>query len=155
VWAGAAILLAAYLLPAIRSAGAGGTAVLRELTAVRRLPHVLLGVGLLALASGTALLWMASGGLSLDWLARPRGIAYLVGAFAAFAAAAVGIAVNIPGANRIGRISAATQSSEVPVTAAEADLIARLRERVTRGTQAVAWLLVVATAAMAIARNLA
>jgi hypothetical protein len=40
--------------------------VLRELTAVRRLPEVLLGVALLTLASGASLLWVASGGLLIS-----------------------------------------------------------------------------------------
>jgi uncharacterized membrane protein len=64
VWAGAAILIAGHLMPAVRAAGAGGAAVMKQLTVVQRLPAKLALLGITAIASGGYLLWIESAGLS-------------------------------------------------------------------------------------------
>jgi uncharacterized membrane protein len=51
LWAGAAILIAGFLMPAIRAAGPGGSAVMRQLTVVRKLPEILATVGIVAILS--------------------------------------------------------------------------------------------------------
>jgi len=149
VWAGAAILIALYLLPAIRSAGPGGAAVLRELTVRKRLPEVLVVVGLAALVSGAYLLWVDSGGLELAWLVRPQGLCYAIGAIASLGVVVIGLAINIPGAKLIGRLSARAAERGTALTGEEAELAQRTAARIGAGT------LAVTTAAMAIARTLA
>jgi len=155
VWAGAAILIALYLLPAIRSAGPGGAAVLRELTVRKRLPEVLVVVGLAALVSGAYLLWVDSGGLELAWLVRPQGLCYAIGAIASLGVVVIGLAINIPGAKLIGRLSARAAERGTALTGEEAELAQRTAARIGAGTLAAAALLAVTTAAMAIARTLA
>jgi hypothetical protein len=51
LWAGTAILIAGFLMPAIRAAGPGGSAVMRQLTVVRKLPEILATVGIVAILS--------------------------------------------------------------------------------------------------------
>ena len=154
-WAGGAILVALYLLPAVRAAGPGGAAVLRELTVSRRLPEALLAAGLAAIASGALLLWIDSDGFRVAWFARPQGVSYLIGALAALGVVAIGLAVNIPGAKLIGRLTSAAAARGTPLTAAETELLQRTAARVGRGTLAGAALLTITTATMAIARTLA
>jgi hypothetical protein len=62
------------------------------------------------------------------------------------------MAVNAPTANKIGAINQAAAKRGGPPTPEEAALLARLQARLGVVTQIVAFLLVLATAAMAVAR---
>ena len=52
IWAGAAVLVAVYILPAAKAAGPRGAAVLRQLTVVRKLPQTLLALAAVTVVSG-------------------------------------------------------------------------------------------------------
>ena len=152
VWAGAAILIAGYLMPAVRAAGAGGSAVMKQLTVVQRLPAKLAVVGITAIASGGYLLWVESSGLNSHWMATGPGITYCAGAFATLLAAIIGFGINIPTANRMGRLAVMVHARPEGATSTETQTLNRLAVRISRGTRAVALLLLVATASMAVAR---
>jgi uncharacterized membrane protein len=152
VWVGAAILIARHLMPAVRAAGPGGVAVMKQLTVVQRLPFKLALAAILAIASGGYLLWIDSTGFSPSWLKTGPGITYCFGSIAAFLAAAIGFGINVPTANRMGALAAVVNARPSGVTAEEGKTLEQLASRVAQGTRAVAWLLIVATVAMAIAR---
>ena len=154
IWAGAAILIAGFLLPAIRAAGPGGASVMRELTLVRKLPEILATIGIVAILSGGYLYWIASGGLRSAWLHSWTGSIYTLGAVASLIAAFIGIGINIPTANRIGALAATLHSSGAQPTAEQSKILSGLALRVARGTRAVAVLLAIAAATMAVARYL-
>jgi len=152
IWAGGAVLLAWHVMPAIRAAGPAGAAVMKELTVVQRLPARLVASGIVTIATGGYLLWVESGGLSLAWLRTGPGATYALGAAATLLAATVGFGINIPAAIRMGALAARTQTQPGGAAPEENATLRRLAALIARGTGAVALLLVVAVAAMAIAR---
>lgn len=152
VWTGGAILIAMHLMPAVRAAGAGGAAVMKQLTVVQRLPAKLAILGIASIVSGGYLLWIESAGLSSSWMRSGPGITYCVGATATLLAALVGLCINIPAANRMGALAAAVQARAEGATAEENQTLDRLAARIATGTRGVAMLLVLATASMAVAR---
>jgi hypothetical protein len=152
VWAGAAVLIAGHLMPAVRAAGAGGAAVMKQLTVVQRLPAKLAILGIMAIASGVYLLWIKSAGLSSNWMSTGPGITYCAGAIATLLAAIIGFGINIPAANRMGALAAAIHARAEGATSDGNQTLGRLAARIARGTRAVALLLILATASMAVAR---
>jgi hypothetical protein len=154
MWAGGAVLIALYILPPARPAGPAGSAVLRELTAVRKLPEVLLGLGLVTILSGIYLLGVASGGFQPAWLHSGRGIGYLLGATAAVIAFATGSAINIPTARQIGKLASQAQSTGAALTPEQEKTLRRLSLRLLQGIRAVAALVTFAATLMAISRYL-
>jgi len=155
MWAGGAVLVALYVLPAARASGPAGSVVLRELTAVRRLPEVLLGLAVVTILSGIYLLGAASGGFRPQWLHSGRGVGYLLGGAAALIAFAIGSAVNIPTARRMGVLASQVQSIGAPPSPEQEKTLRRLSLRLLQGTRAVAALVTLATTLMALARYLA
>jgi hypothetical protein len=113
IWAGAAILMALYVLPAAQAAGPGpgGAAVLRQLTTVRKLPQTLLTVAALTILSGIYLVWLASTGSHDGWFASRVGLGYTFGGVTALIAFLIGALINNPTANRIGVLTRAAQAS--------------------------------------------
>jgi uncharacterized membrane protein len=154
IWVGGAILVAAFVLPAARASGPSGAAVLRELTAVRRLPEVLLGLAALTLASGAYLSWVASRGLQPAWFHSQAGWGYTLGAAVALLAFLIGLLINIPTARRIGKLTNEVKGSGTAPTVAQAQMLQRFTQRLLRGTRAVAALVVASSALMAVARYL-
>jgi uncharacterized membrane protein len=155
MWTGGAVLIALYILPAARAAGPAGSVVLRELTAVRRLPEVLLGLAVVTILSGIYLLGVASGGFQPEWLHSGRGVGYLLGGTAALIAFAIGAAINIPTARRIGVLASQVQSTGAPPIPEQEKTLRRLSLRLLQGIRAVAALVTIATTLMALARYLA
>jgi len=154
MWAGGAVLIALYILPAARAAGPAGSVVLRELTAVRRLPEVLLGLAVVTILSGLYLLGVASGGFQPEWLHSGRGLGYLVGGTAALIAFVIGSAINIPTARRIGVLASQVQSIGAAPTPEQEKTLRRLSLRLLQGARAVAAFVTIAITLMALARYL-
>jgi uncharacterized membrane protein len=154
IWVGGAILVAAFVLPAARASGPAGAAVLRELTAVRRLPEVLLGLAALTLVSGAYLLWVASWGLKPAWFHSRAGCGYTSGAAVALLAFLIGLLINIPTARRIGKLTREVKASGTMPTVLQAQMLQRRTQLLLRGTRAVATLVVASSALMSVARYL-
>ena len=127
---------------------------LRELTAVRRLPEVLLALAVVTIVSGIYLFGVASGGFQSAWLHSGPAVGYLLGGAAALIAFVIGSAINIPTARRIGALATQVQTSGAPPTAEQANTLRRLSVRLLQGTRTVAALVAIATALMALARYL-
>lgn len=138
IWAGAAILIALYILPAAQAAGPGGAAVLRQLTTVRKLPQTLLTVAALTILSGIYLVWLASTGSNGGWFASRVGLGYTFGGGAALIAFLIGAFINIPTANRIGVMTRAAQAISGGITPEHNEMVRRLTVRLLWGTRAVA-----------------
>ncbi len=151
-WAGGAILLAWHVMPAVRASGAGGAAIMKQLTVVQRLPLKLVVAAITTLVSGGYLMWVESGGLNSAWLLTGPGITYSAGAIATLLAAIIGFCMNIPAAIRMGALAATVAARPGGGTPEEAQTLGRLAALIARGTQSVASLLIVAVGAMAVAR---
>jgi hypothetical protein len=151
LWVGAAVLNAAYLIPAVMAAGPAGGQVMRVMVQVRRLPVFMNSVMGVSLLSGIWLYWQDSGGFSVVWIGSITGIAFTLGALLAFATAAVGHIVTVPTVRKIGQLGAAMVGAASPDQAAE---MAALQRRVLAAARLSAVLVVGATIAMAMARFL-
>jgi uncharacterized membrane protein len=152
LWVGAAVLIAFSIAPAMRATGEAGTTVLRYLTRNQRLPYVLLVIGAVAIASGAVLFWMLGRANPGAWLHSPSGQTFLMGGCAALVAGVIGAGINIPTANRLGKVAAAVRASGSPPSATQTDDIRRLGARLRMGTLAAAGLLIAATLLMGAAR---
>jgi uncharacterized membrane protein len=147
LWTGGAVFIAAFVLPAVRAAGAPGGAVMRALTRRGGAADLIAVFALVTLASGGYLLWIDSAGFAGGWLATGFGAGIATGAVLTLAAFVLGLAHNLPAAYALGRLG-------MPADAAGVARAARLRRRLALGTGTVAFLLVLATIAMAAARRL-
>ena len=151
-WVGSVLFIAALLVPSLRAAGPAGGAVMRHLVEGRRMPIWLMAAAILTLLSGVALYWVDSAGFQSAWLGSGPGRTFGLGGVLALAGGILGGAVNAPTARRLGEVAAGAQAAGRPPTPDEAAEIARLQTRLNRTTNAVAVLLLLAAAAMAVAR---
>jgi uncharacterized membrane protein len=152
LWAGAMVFLAWFLLPALRGSGAAGGSVIQQLVRVRRLPAYLVTVMLLTVVSGLLLFRHDTVTFGAGWMRTGPGMTFSMGAAFALVAATIGVLVNTPTAKRLSALGASIQAGGKPPSADQAATLTMLQARLARASYAAASLLLVATAAMAIAR---
>lgn len=151
-WVGSVIFVARFLVPAVRDSGPGGPAVMQQLTQVRGLPRALIGAALFTILSGIGLYAIDSGGFQSAWLASRQAMIFGLGGVLAIATFILGLLVNAPVGNQLGRIGAAIKARGGPPTPEEAAQLQQLQARLARAGVWAAVLLVLATTAMAVAR---
>jgi uncharacterized membrane protein len=152
IWVGGVLFIAWFLIPTIRGVGPAGGPVMSHIVQVRRLPLVMMVVAILTVLSGLALYWRDSAGFHGAWMQTGTGIVFSFGALLGLASVAVGMAVSSPVGRRLGLLAAAAQAKGGPPSAEEAAEMQRLQARLAAASNLVAALLVLATAAMAVAR---
>jgi uncharacterized membrane protein len=151
-WVGGALFLAAFLIPAVRAAGPAGAPVMSQVVQVRRLPEYMMAAAILTVLAGLALYWRNSAGFLGAWSHTGPGIVFSIGALLGLVGLGVGMSVLAPTGRRLGVLATAAQTRgglPSPDQAAETE---RLHLRLANASNWVAVLLVLATAAMAIAR---
>jgi len=89
-WVGAAVFMAAIVVPAARAAGAEGGNFLERLMQQPRTRAALGGAMVLTVLSGLAMYGRLSGGFQRGWVTSPQGLALGAGAIATILAAAIG-----------------------------------------------------------------
>lgn len=151
-WAGAVIFIATFLLPAIKAVGPAGGPVMANLTQVRRLPAYLMGGVILTVLSGIALYLNDSLGSSTQWMSTGPGKTFAFGGAMGIIVAILGMAVNAPTATRMGALGAAIKASGGPPTPEQTAEMQRLQGRLTNAMRAAAVLILLALAAMSVAR---
>ncbi|HEV8356767.1 MAG TPA: hypothetical protein VGQ17_08405 [Gemmatimonadales bacterium] len=151
-WVGGFMLFARFVFPATRAVGPAAGPVVDQLVRVRKLPRALLGAASLTILSGLGLFWRDSAGFSSAWMASPTGRVFGFGALLSIAAFVVGVSVNNPAAQRLGAITAAIQAQGGPPNPEQAAEMQRLQTRLGVGMQIITVLVLLATAAMALAR---
>jgi uncharacterized membrane protein len=151
-WVGTVLFIAVFLMPSVRAAGPAGGSVMHQLVQARRLPLWLMAAAIVTIASGLWLYWLDSSGFRSAWLGSGPGRVFGLGGAFAILATIVGMAVNTPAGRRLAALTARVQGSGRPPSSEEAAEMQRLQTRLARATIAVAVLLVLATAAMAVAR---
>jgi len=144
------VFVAAFLLPSLRAVGPAGGPVLAQLVQVRKYPIYMMALAILVLLSGIALL--ASEPVS--WMHTATGRTFSAGGAVAIVGAVLGMAMTSPAARKMGALSAAAAKRSGPPTPDEVAELQRLQSKVTSSTRIVTVLLVLATAAMAVARYL-
>ena len=151
-WVGSVLFIAMFLVPALRSVGPAGGAVMRDIVEGRKLPLWLMAASLVTILSGIGLYWVDSDGFQSAWLASGPGRTFGLGGVLALISAVLGMAINAPTARRLGQLGAALRAEARQPTPEEAARMEQLQTRLNRVTLAVAVLLALATLAMAVAR---
>ncbi|MBK6423449.1 MAG: hypothetical protein IPJ95_05930 [Gemmatimonadetes bacterium] len=152
-WVGSALFLALEVGPSLAATGAAGGTVLLELRR-RRYHHGLLYAALVVIASGLGLLWIVSGGMRAAWLASPPGVALLTGAVASVAAVAIALTRIWPAGDRMAALIELIGLARRPPTAEEQATLGRYGAEMGRWSAASTGCLLVAAAAMGVARYL-
>jgi uncharacterized membrane protein YjgN (DUF898 family) len=154
LWVGFACFTAFYLLPAINDVGPDGGKVMAALQR-RGLVTILPILALGTLLPGLWLYWRVSEGLNSQFMGSRFGMALGAGAAIAIVAYVIGMLVTRPAILRAAaimqNIASAPDEQTRQVQVQEA---ARMRARAGVGGRVVAWMLIVATGAMAVARYL-
>lgn len=151
-WVGSVLFFARFLLPTAAALGPAAGPVMDHLTRVRRVPQALLGAGAINVLSGLALYWHDSMGFQAAWLGSRAGMVFGTGGVFALIAIFIGLTVNLPTAKRLGTLMVAIQASGGPPSPEQTAALRALQARLGSALRAVASLLVLATAAMSIAR---
>lgn len=154
LWVGMAVFTGLFLTPAIQDVGPDGGKVMAALQR-RGIMTVLPVLALGTLLSGAWLYWRASVGLDSRFATSGIGLAFGIGGAVSLVAYVVGISVMRPSMMKAVALSQPagpdTSESERQRRLAEAQ---RLRQRAAAAGRLVAGLLLVALAAMAVARYL-
>ena len=151
-WVGSVLFLSAFLFPAVRTLGPAGGPVMSYLTQVRGMPTRLLIAALVTIASGLVLYWHDSLGFHSEWIRSPSAMVFGAGAVCALLAVVVGLLVNNPTAKRVGALAGAIQRQGGPPNPEQAAEMQRLQLRLSGALRVVTVLLLLAVAAMAVAR---
>ena len=153
LWVGSVVFTAVFLVPTVRALGPGGGPVMQQIGQVRKYPTIILIAGFLTVLSGIGLYWRASSGFTnREWLGSGTGITFGIGATLAILTLAIGGTMIAPAAKRAGALGAAIAAGGKPPSPEQAAEMGRLQARLaTLGTLG-AVLLVLTTAAMAVAR---
>ena len=154
LWVGAAVLNAAYVIPAIMASGPAGGQVMRVMAQVRRLPVFMNTVMLTTLLSGGWLYWADSGGLQWSWISSGIGLTFTLGAVLALTAAGLGPWMVLPTVKRLGQLGAAVMASGGPPSPEQAAQMQALQRKLLRGTRVGAALVVMTVIYMAVGRFL-
>ena len=150
-WAGAMIFMAAFLVPSIRDAGPDGAEVAAGLMK-RRFTDILPAAAILTILSGFYLYWRVSGGFDAAYMGSRMGMTYGTGAVAAIVALGLGLGVIRPAMLRAVSISQSLGGSPEEDRQRLLSEAQSLRTRAAASGKVVAWLLVIATLAMAVGR---
>ena len=102
--------------------------------------------------SGILLYWRASLGFEIAWMLAPSGFTFTIGSLAGIITIDIGQLVNAPTAARMSALAQAMQSAGAPPKPAQIAEMQKLQMRLGQAGIAAAILLVISTAAMAIAR---
>ena len=145
IWAGGAIVLGLFVVPAVIDAGPQGGAVMAG-TVRRRMPTVLTTAAALTVLTGARILWIRA---SVDWLQTPEGMVIAIGAAFGLEAFILGVFVQRPTVERLGALGAAIAASGVPPTPDQREQMKALQTKLRTTAKLTAFSLIVATVLMA------
>ena len=153
VWVGMAVFTAVFLGPAMQDAGPQGGKVMEALMKrgmMTALPILAFGT----ILSGVWMYWRMSAGFQASFVTSRLGLALGLGGLMAILGFALGMMVTRPAMMRVAALSQGLAAASEADRAAQMAEIGRLRARGTLASRIGTVLLVLATAAMAIARYL-
>ena len=150
-WAGGAISVAFFILPAQRAIGQPGMLFVRQLMMGQKFRSYMIGAAVLTILSGLTMYIryaMAGGG----WMQTTNAMILGVGAITAIIAAGIGIGYTGTLGKRMLELGGQIQASGGPPTDAQKAEMESLQRKMQSAFRAVAILLIVTVAAMASAR---
>jgi hypothetical protein len=151
-WVGAVFTLFLFVQPTAMALGPEGQRFSVQLTRNARLPTIILGSAVVAVAAGIILLWRMTNGLDLDVIGRHPALGFTVGGVAAILTLALGGLYVYPRTMRLVGIASSLMAQGRPPDADEMRTLGQLRDQ----TRAAGWWvlagLTIAVVAMATAR---
>lgn len=153
LWVGMAIYSTVFLLPSVEEAGPDGGKVMAALQR-RGILTLLPALALATLISGFWLYWQASAGMAAGFGRSGTGIAFGVGGVAALVAYLLGIVLLRPSMMQAASLMAGAAGVSEDERRSRMAEAARLRTRAASVGRMVTVLLLLALAAMAVARYL-
>jgi uncharacterized membrane protein len=151
-WVGTALFTAFFLMPSLRAVGPAAGPVMEQIGQVRRLPLYMMGAMILTILSGIALYWRDSAGFSGPWMRSGPGITFSTGALLGIIVAVLGMAIISPATRRLGMLAASMRAAGGPPSPDAVAEMQALQARTAALTRFGSLLLLLATAAMAVAR---
>lgn len=152
IWAGAAIMLGFFVLPAINTSGPEGGKVMQQIVATNKYPLVMNVVSGLTVISGILLIWHFSGGFKIPWIISVHGGVLVLGGLAAIVAYFLGYFFNRPCGLRMAQIRKEIAGGK-PTEKQIAEINA-IRKKVSASSLYIGALLLLSVATMAVARYL-
>ena len=151
-WVRSVLFATLLLTPALKASGPAAGTVMNQLVGARRMPIYMMASGLLTMAAGIWLLLIDSAMQPGVWMRSGTGMTFSMGGGLAILAFVVGMAVNMPASQRLAAIGSAVAARGGPPTAEEQAQIQKYQGRMSTASKIVAFLLVLCTIAMAVAR---
>ena len=151
-WAGGLFSLAMFIMPSVNSSMPEGGKVMQRMIAGYHFPVYMLTGGALTVLSGLALFDNLSGHFTMSWITAPHGMVLTIGGLSAIIAFFLGILINKPRADRMGKIGQAIMKAGGPPTEAQMAEMTKLRMGITSMTKNIAILILIAVICMAVAK---
>ena len=152
-WVGGSVMTIGFIQPTANGMGSEGAKFMQRLTGPSRLPFFMNLAAPLATLAGLTLYWMDSG-FRPEWIVTGPGLGFTVGGMAGIAAFILGVVVMGPTSVQMGALGKEIQAAGEPPTPAQVSRMQMLQGRLHQGGLWGTVLLVVAVAAMSVARYL-
>jgi len=152
-WAGAAIYLAAFVMPAVKALGPDGGKFMQQLAKTNKLPLVMTIAATTNIVAGILLLWKLSNGFQYDWMVAKHGLVLNAGVLLGIIAYLEGLLVTRPTIIKIN-VLGAQLSTGVPPSQEQLHLMNSYRQKVITANNIAAILLAVTVIAMSLVRYL-
>ena len=149
LWVGAVVFTAFFLMPTIAAAGPGGGAFMREF-GKRKIPQFMMSLMGITVLSGAGLMGVIGSRSDGTWFSSPMGRVISIGAAIAIIASVYGSVVNRPVGMRMQQLGAEMGGGQP--TPAQATEMQALQAKMAGAARTVALMLLLAVAAMAVAR---
>ena len=151
-WAGAAIMLAYFLLPATAASGPEGSRVMRQLAMTNNFPMVMNVAAVLNILSGLMLYDSMSNHFQAEWIHSTHGMTLTIGGLAALVAFFMGFTINRPAGMRMAEIGKAIAASGGKPNESQAAEMAAIGKKLTKTTKRIAVFLIIAVLTMSMAK---
>lgn len=131
-WAGTAVMLAAFIEPAIKALGPDGGRFMQRMVGPGRFGLYMTGSGFLTTATGIIMLFTEAGGGLATWMASGYGLSIAGGSLAGVLAFAAGVGLNAPASIRLAKLAERIEASGGPPSDEEKRQILALQSRLHR-----------------------
>ena len=150
-WVGSVMFVTILLSPSLKALGPAGGPVMNQLVQVRKMPVILMTTSIVTIIAGLWLLMIDSASSS-DWMRSGKGMTYSTGGALAIIAVIIGMSVIVPATKRMAALGGAVAARGGPPTSQEGAEMQKLQARMGAASKIVMTLLILTTAAMALAR---
>jgi hypothetical protein len=151
-WVGGSLLVHGHVLPTAKRLGPDAVKFMQSLVTDSRMSLALTISGWIATVAGAILFVFVSGRFDHGWMTSPTGLTFQVGALFGIAGLGVGASIQAPNASRLAALSREIAGAGGPPTPAQVARMNLLRDKLERGGRIASVLLIIAAAAMAVAR---